>query len=90
MQAIVTIEGATALALAALGWTVSDATRAHRLLDVTGLTPSDLRARAADRSVLSAVLGFLESYEPDLLACAEALDIPPAQFVAARTALEDQ
>ncbi|WP_343521164.1 DUF3572 domain-containing protein [Sphingomonas sp.] len=76
------------LALAALGWTVSDAGRAQRLLDVTGLTPADLRARAAEPDVLGAVLGFLEAHEPDLIACAETLGVQPAALVAARAKLE--
>ncbi|HEY0623009.1 DUF3572 family protein [Sphingomonas sp.] len=88
MRAGETNEDATALALAALGWTVSDAARAHRLLDMTGLTPADLRARAGEPSVLAAVLGFLEAYEPDLVACAEAIGSRPAALVAARERLE--
>jgi hypothetical protein len=88
MQAALTNEAAFALALAALGWTVSDPTRAARLLDLTGLSPSDLRARAAEPVVLSAVLRFLESHEPDLIACAETLDSDPAMLVAAHALLE--
>lgn len=76
------------LALAALGWTVSEPARARRLLDVTGLEPDDLRARAADPAVLSAVLRFLESHEPDLIACAEAIGSDPAALVAAHHELE--
>lgn len=88
MRADETNEDATALALSALGWTVSDAARAHRLLDMTGLTPADLRARAGEPPVLAAVLGFLEAYEPDLIACAEAVGSQPAALVAARAKLE--
>lgn len=88
MRAAETNEEAVALALAALGWTVSDAARARRLLDVTGLTPADLRARAAEPEVLAAVLGFLEAHEPDLVACAEALHSEPAALVAAHAKLE--
>jgi len=88
MRSDETNQDAVALALSALGWTVSDATRAHRLLDMTGLTPADLRARAGEASVLAAVLGFLEAYEPDLIACAEAIDSKPAALVAARATLE--
>jgi hypothetical protein len=76
------------LALAALGWTVSDPGRARRLLDVTGLDPADLRARAADAAVLSAVLRFLEAHEPDLIACAEAIGSDPAALVAAHRELD--
>lgn len=75
------------LALQSLSWTVSDGDRADRLLAVTGLDADDLRARAAEPAVLDAVLGFLEAHEPDLLACAEALDVRPEALVSAREAL---
>jgi hypothetical protein len=77
-----------ALALAALGWTLSDAQRAERLLSLTGLTPEDLRSGLADPALLAAILRFLEAHEPDLLACAEALDATPAELVEARRRLE--
>lgn len=81
---------ATALALAALGWTVGDGARAERLLALTGLDPAGLRARATEPAVLAATLGFLESHEPDLIACADALGVDPAALVRARTLLESQ
>jgi hypothetical protein len=79
---------AEALALDALVWTLGDSARAARLLDLTGLDPAELRARAGDPSLLAATLGFLESYEPDLIACADALAVEPFELVAARAALE--
>lgn len=79
---------ATALALRALVWTLAEPDRAMRLLSVTGLEPGDLRARAGDAAVLSAALGFLEAHEPDLVACAEELEVAPAALVRAREALE--
>ena len=79
---------AEALALRALVWTLGDESRARRLLDLTGLDPADLRARAGEATVLAATLAFLESHEPDLVACAAALDIGPEQLVAARATLE--
>ena len=79
---------AEALALSALGWTVSEGARAERLLALTGLSPGDLRSRLDDPSVLAAVLGFLEAHEPDLLACAEALGVSAERLVAARARLE--
>ena len=72
----------------ALAWTLAEQTRAERMLALTGLTGDDLRARAAEPAVLAAVLGFLEAYEPDLVACAEALEVPPARLVLARERLE--
>jgi hypothetical protein len=81
-------DNAVALALSALGWTLSDGARAERLLALTGLTPDDLRIRIAEPSVLAATLAFLEAHEPDLLACAEAIGVKPAEIVAARSLLE--
>jgi adenine/guanine phosphoribosyltransferase-like PRPP-binding protein len=77
-----------ALALSALGWSLADQPRAERLLALTGLTPDDLRSRLGDPTLLAAVIGFLESYEPDLLACAEALGVSPAALVEAGRRLE--
>lgn len=79
---------AATLALAALTWTLADGDRAARLLALTGLTPDALRARIGEAGLLAATLAFLESHEPDLLACAEAIDVPPERLVAARRRLE--
>lgn len=79
---------AEALALQALAWTLVDSTRAARLLDLTGLDPAELRARAGEPALLAATLGFLEAHEPDLVACAEALGMAPGDLVAARGELE--
>ena len=74
--------------MGALAWILSDDDRAERLLALTGLAPADLRARAGEGAVLGACLRFLEAYEPDLVACAAALDMSPAALVAARERLE--
>ena len=79
---------ADSLALAALGWTVAEPSRAERLLALTGLDPADLRARAGEPALLAAVLGFLESHEPDLMACAAALDVEPGVLIRAKAELE--
>ena len=79
---------AEAVALRALGWTLSEDARASRLLALTGLTPQVLRARVGEPALLAATLRFLESHEPDLVACAEALDVPPCVLVEARRELE--
>lgn len=82
-------DSAAGTALAALGWTVGDPTRAERLLALTGLTPADLRASADSPATLAAVLGFLEAHEPDLVACAAAIGETPTRIVAARAMLEN-
>ena len=76
------------MALRALAWTLAEQARADRMLALTGLSGSDLRERAMEPAVLAALVGFLEAYEPDLIACAEALDVKPADLVQAREALE--
>lgn len=77
-----------ALALGALGWTLSEDVRASRLVALTGLTAAGMRERLDDRDFLAAVLRFLEGHEPDLVACADALGVSPARLVSAREGLE--
>ena len=77
-----------AIGLHALAWTLGDGDRAARLLALTGLDPSQLRASAGEPTTLAAVLGFLEAHEADLVACADALERSPAALVAARERLE--
>ena len=79
---------ADVVGLQALVWTIGDPDRASRLIAVTGLDPDDLRARAGEPAVLSAVLGFLENYEPDLIACAAALAVKPEALVHARSVID--
>jgi hypothetical protein len=76
------------LALSALAWTLADQPRAERLLSLTGLDADELRARAGEPALLAAVLGFLASHEPDLLACADALDVAPEALITAQQELE--
>ena len=87
MRSVITNEDAEAAGLRALAWTLGDERRAERLLSVTGLTPGDLRERAGEPALLGAILGYLEAYEPDLIACAEATGTTPAKLVAAREVL---
>jgi hypothetical protein len=76
------------LALSALAWTLGEPARAARLLALTGLDPGDLRARAGEPAVLAATIGFLAAYEPDLLACAAALEVEPARLAALQEGLQ--
>ena len=77
------------LALHALIWSLKDEVRAERLLQLTGLTPDDLRMCASSTEVQVAVLNFLEAHEPDLIACAKALETTPLTLVQARMKLEN-
>ena len=81
---------AETLALSALAWVLADESRALRLLDLTGLTPDQLRRGLHDPIILSATLRFLENYEPDLVACASATGATGPELVEARRILEEQ
>lgn len=71
------------LALQALGWVLQDEDRAQRLLALTGLDPRELRSGLEDPAMLSSLLGFLANHEPDLVACAESIGVPPKKLAAA-------
>ena len=75
------------VALGALGWVLSDADRAQRFLDLTGLDPDGLRAALGETATHRAVLDFLCAHEPDLIAAAEALGLQPADLAAIRERL---
>jgi hypothetical protein len=79
---------AATLGLQAVAWLLAEDDRARRLVDVTGIAPADLRGRLGDPAVLAAALAFLEAHEPDLIACADALDVPVDALVRARAMLE--
>jgi len=78
---------ASALVLQALVWTLQDDRRAQRLLALTGLDADTLRAHIHQLSTQRAVIDFLEGHEADLIACAEALEVPPMKLLGAREAL---
>jgi hypothetical protein len=80
---------AETVALSALAWVLADENRALRLLDLTGLTPDQLRGGLHDPAILSAALRFLESHEPDLVACAGAIGARAQELVEARRILEE-
>jgi hypothetical protein len=76
------------LALAALAETLGSERRAQRFVDLTGIGTDELRRRAADPTLLAALLRFLEAYEPDLVAVAEELGVEPEELVRARRDIE--
>jgi hypothetical protein len=78
---------ADTLALNALVWVLREPDRADRFLALTGLEGDDIRGRITDPALLDAVLGFLETHEPDLVSCARALDVQPSILVNARSGL---
>ena len=75
------------VALQALAWVLADERRAQRFLDLTGLTPEELRAGIGSAEMQGSVLDFLAAHEPDLVAAAEALGLSPDAIGAANRAL---
>jgi hypothetical protein len=78
---------ADTLALNALVWVLQEPDRADRFLALTGLNGDDIRGRITDPALLDGVLAFLEAHEPDLVACAKALEVQPSILVSARSGL---
>jgi hypothetical protein len=78
---------AQTLALNALVWVLHEPDRADRFLALTGLQGDDIRTRISDPSLLDAVIGFLEAHEPDLIACAAALEVAPGVLLGTRARL---
>ena len=66
---------------------LADEHRATRLLALTGVAPDDLRARAGEPALLAEVLDFIARFEPDLIACADALGTTPPALIAAHATL---
>ena len=79
---------AHALALTALAATLSDERRARRFLDLTGIGTDDLRRTADHSRLLSALIGFLEAHEPDLISVSEQIGVKPEVLVGARRSLD--
>jgi len=75
------------LALRLVGWIVSDSVRADRMLALTGLAPDDLRESLGHPATLGALMDFVIGHEPDLLACAQDLEVPPGALIATRRRL---
>ena len=68
--------------LQALGYLVAEEDVLQRFMDMSGVDPSDLRARAEDPAMLAGVLDFFLGFEPQLLEMCEATGLAaeaPAQ-----------
>ena len=78
---------AQTMALNALVWVLHEPDRADRFLALTGLEGDDIRSRINDPALLDGVIAFLEAHEPDLVACAKALDVAPGVLLGTRMKL---
>lgn len=79
-----TIDEAEALSLKALGFLASDADRLTRFLQLTGLSPEDLRSQVGEATTLTAVLDHLLSDQSLLLVFAAECGIEPQLIEEAR------
>lgn len=79
----------TALTIArdALLWLLEDPERVAGFLGASGLSPTELRARAGDADMLGAVLDHVMSEDDWVIAFARETDHPPQALEAARAAL---
>jgi len=77
-------ERAETLALQALAYIAADEERFQRFLALTGTTPDDVRARAADPHFLAGVYDHMLADEALLVAFADTADIASETIVAAR------
>ena len=75
-------EQAKTIALQALSYLLGDEDVLQRFMDLSGVDPSDLRARPDDPAMLAGALDFFLGFEPQLLQMCEAMDLSadlPAQ-----------
>lgn len=70
-------EQAEFIAIQALGHIAGDEELLFAFLDITGLSPDDLRSRAGESDILGGVLDFILMDEARLLAFCEAADLKP-------------
>jgi hypothetical protein len=78
---------AQSIAISGLSRLAADDTLLLRFSDLTGILPNDMRQAAIGSDFLVGVLDFYLAYEPDLLAWAEADNMPPEHVISARHAL---
>lgn len=78
---------AETLALRALAWIAASDELLQGFMGATGVSPDDLRRRAADPRFLAAVLDFLLMDEASVIAFARAESLPYDTLLRARAAL---
>lgn len=74
-------------AMRALGWLVTREDLIEVFLGSTGAGAGDLRDRAADPEFLASVLDFILMDDAWVVACAEAMGVPPGQLQDMRQSL---
>lgn len=80
-------ENAQTVALQALGWLAANDELFPAFLAATGVSLTDLRARAAEPTFLAAVLDFLLQEDPWVLDFCQETGLPPSDLQMARASL---
>ncbi len=80
-------ESAETTALQALGWLVSQPDALGLFLNASGAAPGDLAGLARDPQFLAALVDFLLETDERVIACTEALNLPPTALGEARMGL---
>lgn len=80
-------EEAQRIAIAALAYLANDEALLTRFISVTGIAPGDMRAAAGSPEFLAGVLDFILGHEPDAVAFAQELGVPPEDVGRARVEL---
>lgn len=83
LQHQIDADTAEAIALRGLGFLAGDGERLGRFLALTGIGPSELKARAGDPAMLSGVLEYFMQDETLLLVFASEAGLVPETVVAA-------
>jgi hypothetical protein len=92
-QSVELRQSAEVLALQALTWTLGRNELSERFLKLSGMDAQGLRDGLTGphaQGLLTGVLDFLLSHEPDLIGAARALDVGPEAIRKARQALCDE
>ncbi|MEM0899082.1 MAG: DUF3572 domain-containing protein [Pseudomonadota bacterium] len=78
------------VAVAALSWIAADTTLINRFLDLTGLSPDNIRAAATNDAFLASVLDFILNHEPTLMSFCAENELDPKTVDQARRHLSPQ
>jgi hypothetical protein len=70
-------------AASVLGWLAGEPDMFQRFLDLSGITPDQIRQAIADPGFLAGMIDFIMGHEPTLLAFCEATGTKPETVVAA-------
>lgn len=83
----ISVEEAQNVAISAFAFITTDEERLSRFLAISGLQPDTIRSAAASPGFFAAVLDYVASDEPLLIALAKELDAKPERIMEAHRTL---